>query len=293
MGMIEGFDTNGLIVAWLLYGGVTVFGILRATWYPREQTLDCWMVDHGLRKDAPTRSLIASYLRRTRWIRTIGFILGWNVPFVWMWVARSAYRMDELGTYWWLIGFSAGIIIAEIVRPHGSGRAVALEPRRLGQYLPGFTRVDGWIIAGLAVLTAVAGSALPHETIRLPDEYSPTRHEALWYWAFALAVIAILAATRIAQELIVRRRQSFDDLDEAQADDAMRSTSVQGLAGLGYGGPLWLVATMAWDLALTTDRPISWFFALAAIALMFGGLGMLLGFPRLQAKWIVPRAREA
>jgi hypothetical protein len=108
-----------------------------------------------------------------------------------------------------------------------------------------------------------------------------------------LAALTILAATRIVQELILRRRQHFEDLEEAQADDAMRSVSIQGLAGLGYGGPMWVSATIAWDLALTTDGPVRWIFNILGLALMAGGLGMLLGFPRLNAKWIVPRAREA
>jgi hypothetical protein len=291
--MIDGFDANSLIVTFLYFGGVTVFGLIRAAVYPSQKALDSWMIGHGLRKGAHTRPLVAAYLKRTRWIRTIGFLAGWNVPFVWMWVTRSAYRMDELGTYWWLIGFSAGMILAEVTRPQGSGDVVSLEPRRLGQYLPTFTRIDGLVLAGMAVLLAVAGIALPVADVRFPDESAFPRSSAVWYVAMCLAALTILAATRIVQELILRRRQHFEDLEEAQADDAMRSVSIQGLAGLGYGGPMWVSATIAWDLALTTDGPVRWIFNILGLALMAGGLGMLLGFPRLNAKWIVPRAREA
>ncbi|MGA9595763.1 MAG: hypothetical protein WBV06_06385 [Acidimicrobiia bacterium] len=291
--MIDGYDTNSLIVSFMFFGGVTVVGILRAVLYPSQKALDSWMIGHGLRKGAQTRPRVAAYLRRTRWIRTIGFLAGWNVPFVWMWVTRSAYRMDDLGTYWWLIGFAAGIILAEVTRPHASGGSVTVEPRELRQYLPGFTRIDNCILAGLALLMAGAGSILPLGTIRLPGEHVPTRHDTIWYVGLALAALSIIAATRIAQEFVVRRRQSFDDLDDLQADDAMRSASIQGLAGLGYGGPMWLVAAMAWDLARTTNSPIAWVFGVLGILLLFGGLGMLLGFPRLNTKWIVPRAREA
>jgi hypothetical protein len=291
--MIDGLDTNGLIVTCLFFGGVTVIGILRAVLYPSQKALDSWMIGHGLRKSAHTRPLVASYLRRTRWIRTIGFLAGWNVPFVWMWVTRSAERMDELGTYWWLIGFAAGMILAEVTRPQGRGDVVSLEPRRLGQYLPTFTRIDGLILAGVAVLLAVAGIVLPVAEVRPPNETALSRNSAVWYVAMCLVALSIIAATRIAQEMTVRRRQHFEDLDEAQADDAMRSVSIQGLAGLGYGGPMWVSATIAWDLTLATDGPVRWICSIFGVALMVGGLGMLLGFPRLNTKWIVPRAREA
>jgi hypothetical protein len=251
------------------------------------------MAGHGLRRSAQTRPLIASYLRRTRWIRTIGFLVGWNVPYAWMWMTRSAYRMAELGTHWWVAGFAAGIIIAEVVRPRDSGEAVGLEPRRLIQYLPRFTRIDTWILVCLVTLVAVAGVLLPVAGAEPPDESAITRNSAFWYLASCFVAIAIIAATRIAQEMIVRRRQSFDDLDQARADDAMRSVSIQALAGLGYGGPMWIVATMGWDLTVTTRAPISGAMGVLSFVLALGGLGMMLGFARLNGRWIVPRAREA
>jgi hypothetical protein len=291
--MIDGFDANSLIGTCLMFGAVTVFGLIRAAIYPSQKALDSWMIDHGLSSRAHTRPLIASYLKRTRWIRTIGFLVGWNVPFAWMWITRSARRMDELGTHWGVIGLAAGIILAELIRPRGSGASVSLETRRLDQYLPAFTRIDGWILAGTAALLAVAGALLPVAGAAPPNDSVVARNGVPWYLTMCFTVAAVLVATRAIQESIVRRRQSFDDVEDAHADDAMRSASIQGLAGLSYFGPMWIEAIMAWDLGLTTNGPISGFLNLLALLLSLAGLGMLLGFPRLNARWIVPRAREA
>ncbi len=149
------------------------------------------------------------------------------------------------------------------------------------------------IFAGLAVLLTLASIALPVKGIVSPNEASIPRNDVVWYLGMSAVTIVVIVITRLAQELIVRRRQSFDDLHEVQADDAMRSASIQGLAGLGYGAPMWICAAMAWDLQVTSQRPFTWILAPAMFLLMAGGLGMLLGFPRLQTRWTVPRAREA
>ncbi len=291
--MIDGFGTNDVILTVFMFGATTLFGLVRAHRYPNQDQLTRWMSDHGLNPDASTRRNIAAYLKRTRWIRTVGFLAGFNVPFVWMWITRSAYRVNEVSNYWWVVGFGIGILLAEIVRPQPHGLATAAEPRRLAQYLPDFTRFDRWILVGLAVLLTLASIALPVKGIVSPNEASIPRNDVVWYLGMSAVTIVVIVITRLAQELIVRRRQSFDDLHEVQADDAMRSASIQGLAGLGYGAPMWICAAMAWDLQVTSQRPFTWILAPAMFLLMAGGLGMLLGFPRLQTRWTVPRAREA
>ena len=51
----------------------------------------------------------------------MGFLIGWNVPLVWLLVTRSSRRMSELGTYWWVAGFAVGIVVAKLVRPRSDG----------------------------------------------------------------------------------------------------------------------------------------------------------------------------
>lgn len=131
---------------------------------------------------------------------------------------------------------------------------VSLEPRRLSHYLPGFTRIDAWIIAGILALLAVLGVAVPSEELR-PIEPAEIRSSAAWYLVLCVLGIGISVGTRLMQEAIVRRRQSFDSIDETQADGALRSASIQGLAGVGYGGPMFIAAVMAWDLAFSTEDP--------------------------------------
>ncbi|MCP4305643.1 MAG: hypothetical protein GY788_12335 [bacterium] len=291
--MIDGFGANDIALVTVMYLGITAVGIFRATGYPNSQQLDEWMEGHGLNPQASTRSVLARYLNRTRWIRTIGALIGWNVPYVWMWVTRSARRMDELGNFWWLGGFALGIVVAELVRPRFRGTGSAMEQRRLAQYLPDFTRLDTWILVGLAVLPALAAQLVPTKGVVWPNDSAIAREDITWYLWLGAASVAIVVVTRAIQEVIVRRRQSFDDLDELQADDAMRSTSIQGIAGLGYGGPLFMIATMSWDLALTTSSPGSWAFVVLSYGAMAAGVGMLFGFPRLNTKWTVPRARTS
>ena len=291
--MIDGFDGNGMIGVTVIYLGVTLIGIMRAWGYPSASALDGWMMGHGLSIKSPARTRIASYLRRTRWIRTIGFLVGWNVPFVWMWITRSAYRMNEVGSFWWVLGFALGILIAELARPRTDrGRSATLEPRRLEQYLPRFSRNDMRLLAGIVTVLAVLGAVLPPGEV-MPIEPAEVRNSVSWYIAMAAVAYGIIVGTRLLQEAIVRSRQSFDSLDETQADDAMRSTSVQGLAGLGYGGTLWVGAVMAWDLTLSTSDIFSGPLGLISGALAMVGFGMLVGFPRLNHRWTVRRAREA
>lgn len=290
--MIEGFDANGLVLVTLTYGAVTLIGLARAIGYPNPSAATAWMEGHGLDPVAGSRFRVVPYLRRTRWIRTIGFLAGFDAPYAWMWVTRSAYRMNEVPNLW-VVGFAIGILAAEIIRPHATGSATVIEPRRLALYLPDFTRFDRWILTGAVAVLTVLSRLLPVASPVLPDAAAIAREGLAWYLTMALVAVAIITATRVVQELIVHRRQSSDDLDEIRADDAMRSASIQGLAGLGYGGPMWIAATMSWNLAVTSRGPVSWALVILGVLLMGGGLGMLLGFPRLNARWTVPRARPA
>lgn len=277
-----------------MYGVVNFVAIVRVWSYPSENALNRWMARHGLQADSSSRSLVAAYLRRTRWIRTIGFLIGWNLPLVWLLVTRSVRRMHELGEFWWVAGFALGIVVEELVRPRSEvGSSATLEPRRLPQYLPGFTRIDGWILAGIVVLLAVLGVALPADGVQWPGEAAEARGSVVWYLLLSALAAGIIVGVRLMQEAIVRRRQSFDSIDEARADDALRSASIQGLAGLGYGGPMWIGAMMAWDLALSTTGRLTGIFDVGALILAVVGFGMLVGFPRLDSRWIVRRAREA
>lgn len=291
--MIEGFGTNDIVLQFAIYGGVTVFGLVRAARYPTSSHVADWMLAHGLDPDARTRESIAHYLNRTRWIRTIGFLVGFNIPFAWMWVTRSAYRMSEGFDFWWLAGFAVGILLAEVLRTHPAGSAAVIEPRRLDHYLPGFTSWDRWILAALAVLPVIASVVLPYAEPGFPNGGGPVRHGFGWYLSLSLWALGIIVATRLVQEWIVGRRQSFEDVEDLRADDAMRSASIQGLAGLSYGAPMWITATMGQDLVLTANPPGSWVFGALSLLLMAGGLAMLVGFPRLANRWTVPRAREA
>ena len=92
--MFEGFDANGLTGFFVMYGIVSFIAVVRAWGYPSKDALDRWMANHGLATESPSRSLVSTYLRRTRWIRTVGFLLGWNVPLAWLLVTRSARRMS-------------------------------------------------------------------------------------------------------------------------------------------------------------------------------------------------------
>lgn len=173
----------------------------------------------------------------------------------------------------------------------GSGRSGFSRAEKAIALPARFTRIDAWIIAGILALLAVLGVAVPSEELR-PIEPAEIRSSAAWYLVLCVLGIGISVGTRLMQEAIVRRRQSFDSIDETQADDALRSASIQGLAGVGYGGPMFIAAVMAWDLAFSTEDPVSGLFD-RAVVLAIAGFGMLIGFPRFNHRWIVRRAREA
>jgi hypothetical protein len=290
--MIDGFDTAGLIGATAMYGAVTLVGLVRVVGFPGAKAVDAWMSGHGLDPAGAGRARIVTYLRRARRIRTAGFLLGFNAPYAWMWVTRSAYRMNDVFPYLWLVGFAAGILLAELLRPRADGSAAAVEPRRLAQYLPDFTRFDRWILLGGVAALVLLSRLLPVAPAASPDESAISRNSLGWYAGLGLLAGGIVFAAWIGQEIVIRRRQSLDDVEEIRADDAMRSTSVQGIAGLGYGAPMWLAATMAWNLAITQRGVVTSILALSSILLMVGGLGMLVGYPRLNGRWVVPRARH-
>ena len=66
----------------------------------------------------------------------------------------------------------------------------------------------------------------------------------------------------------------------------------QRLAGVSYGGPMFIGAIMAWNLTLSTDDPLSGLFDAFTIVLAIAGFFLLVALPRLSSRWIVPRGRK-
>ncbi len=286
--MGEGFDRGELMVTLAYLGWLTIIGVVRAAFYPRATQVTAWMEGHGLDPDAPSRRAVTQYLRRTRWIRTIGFLIGASVPLLIALARRDERVLEESFQYWWVVGFGVGVVLAELVRPLARGSATVVEPRLLDQYLPAFTRIDRWLLAGLPVVLLIASLVVP-EGESIPEP----RRGLWWYLGLSLTAIAMVVVVRGLQEMILRRRQRADDLDAVHADDAMRSASIHAVAGLGYGGPMWVSAVMALDLGVSGGGAERLVFFPLGVFLAFAGFGMLLGFPRLETKWTVPRARQA
>ena len=181
-----------------IYVGLSAILLTRTARAPRQRYVDAWAGAHGLDLDPGERRMVTAWLRRSRWLRAVGFVL----PFLSIGLGRTfwgavnpetpfplPHRLD-----WWLalIGYLLGVIVAEVSRRrsppapatgqapvpagaddrpiavggHVSGagpdlRAAALVPRRLGDYLPAWLPRTTRLVALAAATAGVALVLLP------------------------------------------------------------------------------------------------------------------------------------
>src|SRR5687767_4651037 len=73
----------------------------------RPIVVDRWALAHGLRLTPETRAFVTHRLNLGRRIRTIGFAIGWLVPYVELWVHRDLRVFD--GPFSGVSGFAFAI----------------------------------------------------------------------------------------------------------------------------------------------------------------------------------------
>jgi hypothetical protein len=165
-----------------------------------------------------------------------------------------------------IVGYLLGALLAEVVinRPlRGRGDAL-LVPRRLGDYLPRQVLV---LQRGLAILagSTVVVYALVEPHARLPK--IPTVGQVA---LAGLAAVSIAAVIEGLERRIVSRRQPVVTVSDVAIDDAMRSSSLHVLAGVGVALLVYIAGGMVvlTIVSLTTD-PVFEVIGLPLVLLLF------------------------
>lgn len=211
---------------------------------PGDQRLASWSSHHHLTLSDSNRSLIASYLRRTRSLQVAGGAIGWlSSP---VYIALTG-RPFPLGDSWVVLavgGYLLGAAIAEVTflrqpRRRSAVRVAALAPRALSDYVPGAMT---WAIRTLPfamVALAVIYAVIPKNPQRIVD---PSL-------AFVVAASVVVVALAVLMEWFLRaiviRPQPAITNDLVAADDAIRAASIHSLSAAGLA--LMLLST-GWAL---------------------------------------------
>ncbi len=234
-----------------------------------------WAAAHALTLTPENRPMVAWYLGAARVLRTWGAIGGLLVPsfFALVWSDHLEILGFDSGgganpgdAAWIFVGYLIGVLYAELslVRPvDGPRRAASLVPRVLEDYLPRRVLHAQRGLAAVAIAGAVVSLALPYDQ----RWGGPSAVAIVVLVAFALSVGAGLESL---ERWLVRRPQPFTDPSLVAADDAIRSQSVNSVAGAGLSFLLFLAGGV-FALLASADVPIlrwtMWVPALAAVLL--------------------------
>jgi uncharacterized membrane protein len=255
---------------------------------PGDQRVSSWSSRHGLALTDSNRSLIASYLRRTRSLQVAGGALGWlSSP---VYIALTA-RPFPLGDSWVVLavaGYLLGAAIAEVTflrQPQfrSAVRVAALAPRALSDYVPGAMM---WAIRTLPVATvvlAVIYAVLPKNPERVIDP------SLAFMFAASVLVVALAVLIEWFLRTIVVRPQPAITNDLIAADDAIRAASIHSLSAAGLALMLlstgWALVSLGGVSASTQlGELLPWF----GVACDLGALVAWIGLGHLTA-WRVRR----
>ena len=284
--MIDGYSTNGLIVMHLAWLGPVAIALYRTLRRPTNRRLQVWMTSRGLDPHGDERPIIERHLYRTRWYRSMGFMIGWSIPFVLQWVTRNA---DAPLSGWYLplaiAGFGIGVVLGEVFAPPGPASVSAVEPRLLRQYIPLATPISPLVLSAVPAVMAIYAYSRPSA-----DNHS------LPYWLLGLAGPVAALALHLVTRFIVERPQRAASMAAIRADDALRAYAAQAVLGASYMavGLLWLVT---FDKFRSAEPPLvgqSLLSAMDFTAFIVGfmTMGIVGGFVSDRTKWVVPRARD-
>jgi hypothetical protein len=276
----------------LMYSVVTFGGVGIALVYGlRRFDVDLWAAARGLELTPETCPMVTRRLQLGRRIRTIGFAAGWCVPYVGLWVRRDMRSADGLFGAVDGIAFAIGYLVAALVaelwlsRSTTTSGVALLEPRTVDAYVPRWARVTPWIAAAGALALAVAYATLP----RRDSGFGPSVPA---YLGIALTVVAAAVALEVLQRLVVSRRQSFSSTAMTEADDALRSATMNILAGIAIGFAGWVGFLLLWNLGTRTDvQFLRWTVPLIGFVLPFLGLKAFAILSSPIHQWRVRRSR--
>jgi hypothetical protein len=251
---------------WLLRGlfwGIPLAYVLfRGFRAPDERLLERWSHVYGVSLTEGSRPIAATYLRRTKRIRTVGALAGLVASVLYVTLTDGGQSNSFVGNGLFLavVGYLLGTVVAEALVPRPTRadiRTASLVPRTLRDYLPGYA------VAALRVLPVVSVALVPIFMVMKDPPISNVSKLGFAVTSAALLVMAL--GVELMQRLIVNRPQPALTPDLLEADDAIRSASVHALAGGGVALSLiWLTYQLG---ALGNGRGslVSWLLAVLAI----------------------------
>lgn len=269
--MIDGLSSSQFLLFHTLTVGTILIGVARAWRYPRISRLLRFMRHYQVPDTEETRAVVYRYLRRRRIVRTTGFLLSFPIPpFLLLWWTRSAYEQLPWGTILPWIAFASVAVTGDLTAARRGTGSASLTPRRLSDYKIGFTKHDElWLSVVLLLLTLVG--------VFVPAQALPTTPSAAFWGLFSFGIGA-LAVSRVSQEVLVRRKQPFANLELAQAEYALRKSAIIGISGFGYLGAIAAIgATMA-SLAEVRHGWERTALGLGGLIIVALGFGLLFGF---------------
>lgn len=309
-------DWRFWVAAMAGYGGVSALLLVRAGQRPRDRMVDAWAEAHGLDLAQPERDLVAAWLRRSRWWRTVGFVL----PFLLIGIGKAYWNSIHSGAFqplplrlgWWLVpvGYLVGVVAAETTWRHplatpttpasaappvapGLGtpqeqamRAAALIPRDPRDYLP------AWLPRATAAVTLAV--VLAGVLIALP----PAGLAAGWTRSPSAAVVnaavavVVTGAGYLLTRWLVARRQPLTPGYRLELDDALRATSVHATAAACLAFVLLLLSRQLDQLAGVASVGVGSVFLVANLACIGAAIGCLVDLAQ-RHRWTVRRGIQA
>ena len=248
-----------------------VYVLVRGIPAPRPAQVVAWGDVYGLELTAANRPVVERYLRRTKRLRTIGALGGllFSIAFTAVTEGQASNSIWGNGLLMAAAGYVVGALVAEaaLSRPERTlPRAASLEPRTLGQYLPGYAIWAQRVIPVLAVGLVPISAALE-------GRGSSGRGGLVSFAAVAVGLVAVGLALEGIERMIVRRSQPVVAPDLLLADEAIRASSIHAMAGAGNAllllGLAFLLSAL---VSATSSGPLNWTFGI----LSFLALGLAL-----------------
>jgi hypothetical protein len=284
-------DLLSTLIGFIPGAGMLVWGLVRALVPPSQRALIRWAARYGLHLSDGNRSVISSYLQRTRSLQLGGAGVGWIATGFFVTGVGQFVPLFGIPLMMAIAGYLLGAVIAEAIflrefaAPTGV-RSAALTPRGLVDYMP---RLTVWALRGLPALLVVLAVlyALTPKHAETPSDVSAPFVLA----ASALLVVVAFTVDRLLQAIVARPQPAIN-AELMAADDAIRASSIHALSGAGVGLVLVGIGAVLFALqyASTNDALGAWLGYPATLAILLSLVSWIrLGHPRT---WRVRRSGQ-
>jgi hypothetical protein len=220
-----------------------------------EEYMSRWASSAGIELTEATRPAVRRYLMWSRRLRTMGGLIGFLAPVIYVQVVEGFNAVpdsDTGGTSVMLMfaGYLVGALVAELAinRPRRSSGSVVPGGRRLGDYLSRYLMITQ---RALGILCAVLVAAY---VLLAPLAGTPDPQPGL-VAIFGSAGVGVALVVEGFQRLIIGRHRSATTAEELAVDDAMRSSSLHVVAGAGVALLIFFITILITGLLTIVDTP--------------------------------------